>query len=711
MIQKNQPAMSNSDKPSEKPLSDPIFTFAVITDGHVNPEDDKSASPWESNRMANGRNRYVVHKLNQLAPDFVIHLGDLIHPIPSQPSYPVAAKRFYEIYQPLESPIHFVPGNHDVGDKPSSWTPAEVVNRNFLSIFDRHFEKDFRSFEYHDSLFVLLNSQLFNSGLKEEARQQRWVEDQLAQNSNRRIFIFTHYPPFITHHKEQEHYDNLNEPARSWFLNLLDQYSVTALFSGHVHSFFYNRFKSTDCYVLPSITFFRHDYSELFRVMAAEEHGRNDLGKFGFFLVKVYPDSYTAHCIRTWGKSLEADKIQQTATRETTGLHTKEIPWSGLGIDMRHPWAEITDFPYSGAVDEFLRKKVRNDYPIWALWEMGARRLRVPLQDLEDEKTRKRMADLKEMGHLFCLFIYDLPSHDSIKFIEQHKRLLESIEVIIPWASALQYIEDLIKMKKKLKLPIYLSKLRSSADAEKDGGRFKHFIKHGFNLREQNLVKEFSKRAGALKSIDGFVFHIGRSDEPFIDIPEAVDILNLMGMRAQFHVALANENPAIAENNDMANANRVAEALFIALALPQTQVVLDTFVDMDRGYFPRKGLVDRRYNPRTAGHVYRNLNNLLGPHSDKLSIGRSHQIAGGKICTLGFSDDAWLLALPDKGLSLDELDLKALGVSTIESAALFDLVSGRNYILQLQVVNGRHRIRHGTNGSSKLTTPSLLHLF
>ena len=711
MTKDNQRPISNSESSNDKPLSDPIFTFAVITDGHVNPEDDKSASPWDSNRMANGRNRYVVHKLNQLAPEFVVHMGDLIHPIPSQPSYPVAAKRFYEIYQKLNYPIHLMPGNHDVGDKPSSWTPAEVVNSKFLSIFDKHFAKDFRSFELHGCLFILLNSQLFNSGLKEENIQRRWLEDHLAQNRHHRIFIFTHYPPFITDHKEQEYYDNLSEPARSWLLDLLYKYRVTALFSGHVHSFFYNRYKVTDCYVLPSITFFRHDHSELFRVGAADEHGRNDLGKFGFFLVKVYPDSYAAHCIRTWGKTLEADKVHQPATGETTGFHSKEISWPGLGIDMRHPWAEVTDFPYSGAVDEFLRKKVRNDYPLWALWEMGARRLRLPLQDLEEERTRKRMADLKSMGHLFCLFVYDLPSAESIKLIEHNKSLLESVEIIIPWASASHYIEPLVRIRKRLSLPIYLSKLRSSADAEKDGSRFKHFIKHGFSLREINLVREFLKLDGASKSADGFVFHIDRSNEPLIDIPEAVDIAHNLGMRAQFQVALANENPAIAEYDDVANANRVAESLAIALALPQTTVILDTFVDMDRGYFPRTGLVDRRYNPRVAGHVYRNLNIQLGPHFKKLSIGTSHKVAGGKICILKSPDRSWLLALPENELSLNELDLKTLGISIFENAALSDLVSGRNLNLELQEENGRYWIRHKEKDSLKLTTPGLLSFY
>jgi hypothetical protein len=364
--------------------------------------------------------------------------------------------------------------------------------------------------------------------------------------------------------------------------------------------------------------------------------------------------------------------------------------------------------PYSGALDEFLRKKVRNDYPLWALWEMGAKRLRLPWHDLTDGRIRERMAGLKKMGHMFNLFIYDLPTPRLLEVFQRHRELLESIEIIIPWGKSALYIEPLIQIRRQLNLPIYLSKLRSSADVEKEGGRFKHFIKHGFRVDERNVLEEFLRSEGAASAFDGFIFRIARNAEPFVDIPAAVDMTNKLGIGAQFQVTLANENPALSENNDQINANRVAEALAIALALPQTTIILDTFADMDRGYFPRTGLVDRRYNPRLAADVYRNLNAQLGPHSKNLSIGTIQNVSGGKFCTLRAPDCLWVLALPDDELFLSELDLPAMSTPNPQNATCLNLASGLNLRIQWPNENNQHLVNHKMSSNLKMTAPTLV---
>ena len=239
-----------------------LFSFAVVADTHVNPDDDRSSSPWRTNALANARARAVVAQLNALEPDFVVHLGDMVHPLPSQPSYAAAARRFHALLADLQAPLYLVPGNHDVGDKPTPWTPAAPVNAHFLNLYRAQFGSDHYAFDHRNCRFIVMNGPILNSGLADEHAQWSWLEQQLA--TDRRIFLFNHYPPFLHEADEDEHYDNIAEPARSRLLDLLRRHRVEALFGGHVHNFFYNRVGATDCYVLPAVSAVRHDYMELF---------------------------------------------------------------------------------------------------------------------------------------------------------------------------------------------------------------------------------------------------------------------------------------------------------------------------------------------------------------------------------------------------------------------------------------------------------------
>jgi len=60
-----------------------LFQFAVIADSHIRLPDAVKEGGYASNRLTVERARYVVQCLNRLQPDFVVHLGDLVHPIPA----------------------------------------------------------------------------------------------------------------------------------------------------------------------------------------------------------------------------------------------------------------------------------------------------------------------------------------------------------------------------------------------------------------------------------------------------------------------------------------------------------------------------------------------------------------------------------------------------------------------------------------------------
>ena len=91
-----------------------------------------------------------------------------------------------------------------------------------------------------------------NSDLTQSQEQRVWLESDLENNKDKRIFIFLHLPPFIYHESEPSlgHYDNIAEPDRSWLLNLIIKYNIELIFAGHTHFSFYNRIKKTDWVLL-----------------------------------------------------------------------------------------------------------------------------------------------------------------------------------------------------------------------------------------------------------------------------------------------------------------------------------------------------------------------------------------------------------------------------------------------------------------------------
>ena len=272
----------------------PLFSFAVISDTHIRPSSE-SSSPWKTNLKTNDRARWVVKSVDTHAPDFLVHLGDIVHPVPHLPTYGSASEVAKEIMSGISSPSYFVPGNHDIGDKINPTVPSYVINEEYIKDFKKYYGPTYQSFDHHGIHFIFFNSLALNSGLPEEEEQRNWLEADLETNKNRRILVFSHYPPYLYKPDEPSNYDNLDMPARRWLLDLLKRYEVEAFLAGHVHQFGYKWYNKTQIYNLFSTCFVRQDFSEMFRVEAADEFGRNDSAKLGYCIVDVYE---TGHHVR-----------------------------------------------------------------------------------------------------------------------------------------------------------------------------------------------------------------------------------------------------------------------------------------------------------------------------------------------------------------------------------------------------------------------------
>jgi hypothetical protein len=621
-----------------------LFTFAIVADTHVNPHDGRSGSPWKVNALANERAITVAKRVKQHNPAFTVHLGDMVHPIPEQPSYAAAADRFKQIFHEFKDErFYLMPGNHDVGDKPVSWMPAGVVRPSYLSLYRQHFGADFYSFDCDNCHFIVLNSPIMNSGFDEEFEQQKWLGKDLEANRGKRIFFFTHYPPYVSDRDEPSTYDNVDEPARSWLLDQVEKSGVEAMFAAHVHNFFYDRIGRCEYYIALSSAFVRQDFSELFRVGSPEEHGRNAANKLGYMLVNVYEKGHAATVYRTEGEVTTSSAVGSSCIPRPR-RHPKEIAQPSLGVDLRHPWAEYVDIPYAGGVEEFYRKRVRNDYPILSFWELGTKLFRVPIQDVAAPMVRARMRALADLGCRFVAFSYDLPNRGQIEATRDAADLLSGLEIILQWSDFDRLAERLASKIERLRMPIYLSKVRTGSDEAHHGGnQFSHFINHGFRTGEKHLIEAFLQPARLREVIAGFVWSVPRSQNPLEGIMQAAAIAEKLQGAAIAQIRLTNDNPAVAEDDDFANANRVAEAVVAASAFPGVMSILDTFVDHDRGYCPRAGLVDRRYDLRAAGAAFANLTAELAQPINGI---KAHEIDDGRIIAFSSSKQSYALVLP-----------------------------------------------------------------
>ncbi len=593
-------------------LGESLFTFAVITDTHVNHGETETNSEFDINVRANGRMRHVIHDLNGQDLAFVIHLGDIVHPVPARPDlYEMAAECFRQQVAELRHPLHVVPGNHDIGDKPINWGLGGIVCDNYIKLWTKNFGANYQAFDHQDCRFFLVNSQIFNSGLAIEAEQKAWLEMEMADAAARglRIFVHIHYPLYLTAPDEDEHFDNIAEPGRSWLLELMDRHGVEAQFSGHVHNFWFNRFGVTNCYALPSTAFVRQDYAEMYRAtpLPGTEGGRSDLAKLGYFLVQVHEHGHFCQWVRTFGAIAEPESTGAQPVDHVTPVHPLQNIHSRFGFDMRQNWLEVVEIPPSGSLDEFDRKRARNDYALMTLIETGVGRVRIPASDLLDPEHRARLDECACLGLRFTLFSFGFPDDRLLDAVRNAEGLVDTWEICHTTEELPSVVDAVRATVEAAEVSLYLSRLRTKEDQESEGGVYHHMIVHGFTPDDEEQIIQMA----GLADVDGLVFRVEGMTPPWQAARSAVDACHGHGLKASLHIRMTKGAPGLQQTDDHWVASRLAEAVAAACAHGDVHVYADTFADVDRGYYRRHGIVDRFYNPRPAFNVVRHLTAAL----------------------------------------------------------------------------------------------------
>lgn len=169
----------------------------------------------------------VVVRTNQIKPLFVIITGNMVDALPGDRRRNSQVANFLLVVSKIKSRVMFVPGNHDVGNKPTL---------NSIAEYWEAFGPDFYGFEAGEHKFLVLNSSLMRQ--PEFASKRAKSEWDLAKEvieKEKPIAVFAHHPLFRFDHDEVENYYNWPKEPREKMLGLLKGSSVKWFITGHTH--------------------------------------------------------------------------------------------------------------------------------------------------------------------------------------------------------------------------------------------------------------------------------------------------------------------------------------------------------------------------------------------------------------------------------------------------------------------------------------------
>jgi predicted phosphodiesterase len=181
----------------------------------------------------------AIGHANRLNPAFVVIAGDLVQNHCKDKKEVDAFKRITgELDEKI--PLYLVAGNHDLSHR----------SMDTLPLYRKTFGPDRYSFEYKDRLFIVLNSELMRLKDAQEGQsgiQLQWARKELAKTRSKQylqVIVFMHHPIVMSDPKNK--HIGASAQNRKAYLDLFDEYAVTAVFSGHAHFNDYARHKSIE---------------------------------------------------------------------------------------------------------------------------------------------------------------------------------------------------------------------------------------------------------------------------------------------------------------------------------------------------------------------------------------------------------------------------------------------------------------------------------
>ena len=192
------------------------------------------------------------------APDLTVHLGDITVDGVKDP-------REFEHARALSAnwptPLHFLPGNHDIGDNPPGpgIAASEPLRPARLADYRAAFGPDRWALHRDGWGLIGLDAQLLGTGTDEEAEQWSWLAATLARTYGQPTLLFLHKPLFQDSPADETPHQRYVPVAARRRLRDLFGGGLRAVVSGHVHQYRDRAVDGARHLWLPSTAFFLPD--------------------------------------------------------------------------------------------------------------------------------------------------------------------------------------------------------------------------------------------------------------------------------------------------------------------------------------------------------------------------------------------------------------------------------------------------------------------
>ena len=183
----------------------------------------------------------AIETANKISPNFVVICGDMVDNADSEEQFQELIRVSRLLNEDIK--LYWVAGNHDVGDKP---TQAD------LDKYKERFGEYNYSFQEGNCYFIVINSAICHDPSlvpDEWDTLISFLEKELkiaASVQQRHKIIFMHHPLYLNDPNEGDNYHVIPSSRRVKIIDLITEYDVSAVFTGHLHRNNYTKIGNTE---------------------------------------------------------------------------------------------------------------------------------------------------------------------------------------------------------------------------------------------------------------------------------------------------------------------------------------------------------------------------------------------------------------------------------------------------------------------------------